>query len=184
MVVEFGGSVPPVGAVSHVTLCEMSPLAQVQVTLPPAAMVTLVGLKLLPPCPTVTLALSGAVTAVAENATGDPVSPVTFAVSVWVPALGPSVRVTDATPVLPVTGDVDDTDPPPLPTTQVTEIPGFPFPCASITITLCGVARALFTGPVWLLPPFNTICVAFPAVAVALMLTGDPTSPVTVARVA
>src|SRR6267143_4741554 len=131
-----------------------------------------------------TLAGGGVVVAVAVKTTGEPVSPFTLAVSVWVPALGPSVRVTEATPLLPVTGDADDTDPPPLPTTQVTEIPVFPFPCASITITLCAVARVLFTEPVWLLPPFNTICVAFPAVAVALMLTGYPTSPVTVATVA
>src|SRR2546425_3100373 len=115
MVAEFGGSVP--GPVSHVTLCETSPLAPVQVTLPPAAMVTLVGLKLFPPCPTVTLAVRGAVVAVAVNTTGEPVSPLTSAVSVFVPPLGPSVRGTQAPPLLPVTGDVDETDPPPSPTT-------------------------------------------------------------------
>jgi hypothetical protein len=141
---EFGGSVP--GAVSHVTLCWTVPLAQVQVTLPPAAMVTLDGLKLLPPDPTVTLAVSGAVTAVAVNPMG--VSGFTFAVSVFVPALGPRVRVTEATPLLPVIGDIDETDPPPVPTTQVTETPGFPFPCASITSTVCGVGRVLLTEPV------------------------------------
>jgi hypothetical protein len=181
MVAEFGGSVP--GAVSHVTLCETPPLAQVQVTLPPAAIVTLVGLKLFPPLPTVTLAESGAVTAVAVNTTGDPASPFTFAVSVWVPALGPSVRVTEATPVPSVTGDMDETAPPPFPTTQVTVTLALPLPWESLTSTLCGVARALLIEPVWLLPPFSDICVGFPAVAVAAMVSGDPTSPATVATV-
>src|SRR5216683_7630426 len=148
MLPEPAGSVPPVGAESHVTLWVTDPAAQVQVTLPPTAMVTLAGLKLLPPDPTVTLAVSGAVTAVALNTTGEPVSPFTFAVSVWVPALGPRVRVTEATPLLPVTGDIDDTEPPPLPTTHVTVTPAFPFPCASITSTVCGVARVVLTEPV------------------------------------
>src|SRR6267143_1080142 len=85
-----------------------------------------------------TLAGGGVVVAVAVKTTGEPVSPFTLAVSVWVPALGPRVRVTAATPSLPVEGVGDETEPPPSPTTHVTVTPDFPFPCASWTITLWG----------------------------------------------
>src|SRR3989442_9069288 len=144
-------------------------------------MVTLAGLKLFPPCPTVTLAVRGAVVAVAVNTTGEPVRPFTLAVSVFVPALGPSVRIAEATPLPPVTGDVNETVPPPSPTAHVTVTPDLALPCPSLTSTLCVVARVVLTEPVWLLPPFRAIWVALPAVAGAPKMIGGPTSPETVA---
>src|SRR3989442_6045060 len=146
-------------------------------------MVTLAGLKLFPPCPTVTLAVRGAVVAVAVNTTGEPVRPFTLAVSVFVPALGPSVRITEATPLPPVTGDVNETVPPPSPTAHVTVTPDLALPCPSLTSTLCVVARVVLTEPVWLLPPFRAIWVALPAVAVAPQVVGGPPGPEGVAAV-
>ena len=49
--------------------------------------------------------------AVSVNPTGEPLSPTARAVSVFTPAV-PSVRTTDAMPLAPVVGFVDDTDPP------------------------------------------------------------------------
>src|SRR5438552_3183167 len=145
-------------------------------------MVTVVGLYWI--CgPTVTFP-SGKVTPVAVNVTGEPVSAFTFAVSVFDPALGPSVRVTEAMPSLPVIGDSDDTLPPPSPTTHVTVTKPLGLLWPSFTRTLCAVGRRLVVQPVWAFPPFSAICVALPEVAVAEIARGDPTSPVTVATAA
>ena len=161
------------------TLCGLHGLQfQVHVTVVPDAIVRLLGLKELLTNDT---AAAGGV-AVAVNTTGEPVSPFTLAVSVCVPVLGPSVRVTEATPLLPVTGAVEETEPLPS-TAHVTATPDLALPCPSLTSTLWGVARAVLTEPVWLLPPFRAIWVALPAVAVAPKVIGEPTSPETVATV-
>src|SRR6476646_9307608 len=136
MMVELAGSVP--GAVRNSTLCD--PVIHVHVTVPPLASTTLSGEKVSVLLgPTATAAVTGAVPDVDVNTTGDPLNPLALAVSVCVPIVSPSVRVTDAMPFAAVTGDPDDTDPPPTPTTHVTVTPALGFPLASLTITLCAV---------------------------------------------
>ncbi|HEY6854371.1 MAG TPA: hypothetical protein VI139_08985 [Gemmatimonadales bacterium] len=126
MMAEFVGSVP--GAVSHCTPCDREAGAQVHVTVPPTAIVTLSGANTIPG-PTVTPAVRGAVVMVAVKVTGDPESDgVEVAVTVSGPGLEPSVCVVTATPLTPVEFDVGLLDPPPATTAQVTVTPltGFP----------------------------------------------------------
>src|SRR5689334_12677874 len=124
MMLDPVGSVP--GAVRKATLCEIEPAAQVQVTVPPTAMVTLVGANAMFG-PTVIPAVIGGTVAVLVNVTGEPVR-VARAVSVWVPELSPSVRTVAAMPSAPLAGAVSETEPPPVPATQCTVKPPTGFP--------------------------------------------------------
>src|SRR6266699_3511458 len=71
--------------------------------------------------------------------------PVTAAVVVWVPGVGPSVRVVVAWPFTSVSDDVGFTEPPPEAGAQVTVTFPTGLPLASVTSTLCGVASVLPT---------------------------------------
>src|SRR5260370_26311312 len=90
------------------TLWDSELAAQVHVTVPPARIVSTAGFDV-PLCtlvntipgPTVTAALIGSVTAVAWNVTGEPVSPVLGAVTVFEPAGPPRVTVAWAVPAAP-----------------------------------------------------------------------------------
>jgi hypothetical protein len=84
-------------------------------------------------------------TAVAVNVTGLPVSPVAVAVSVFDPAVVPSVQlVVEAMPLeLVVTADVGTTVPPPDATANVTLTPETGLLFASLTITLGAMLTAL-----------------------------------------
>src|SRR5690348_4225137 len=110
--------------------------------------------------------------------TGDPVS-VADAVSVWVPSVLPRVRIVEAMPDALVTGAVSDTEPPPVPATQRTLKLPTALPWASFTTTACGFGSAELMTPACESPALLAICVAFPGVAVAVKLTGEPINPVT-----
>src|SRR5439155_17726403 len=103
---------------------------------------------------------------VAVNVTGLPVSVPEVAVSVFGPAVVPSVHeVTAAIPFAPVvTGVVGVTVPPPDATAKVTATPSTGFPFASCTITDGPTATALPAVADWLFPPLSAIVLAAPAV--------------------
>src|SRR5687768_11355678 len=104
------------------TLCEVAPLPQVQVTVSPARMVTLLGVKKL--SPTVTSAVPSGVDAIAVNVSGEPVAPSRIAVAVWGPTLVPSVHVVLAMPLASVTAVAGFTAAPSSSVSQVTFDPG------------------------------------------------------------
>jgi hypothetical protein len=80
---------------------------------------------------------------VALKATGD--SPVDVAVTVFVPVVGPNVRVVDALPSVPVEAEEADNDPPPAVTANVTLTPLTGLLLASLTITTNGLASVVPT---------------------------------------
>src|SRR5206468_6871309 len=120
---------------------------------------------------------------VAVNVTGLPVSEPEVAVSVFDPAVVPSVQlVTAAIPFAPVvTGAVGFTVPPPDATANVTEAPGTGLSNWSCTMTEGAIATAAPAVAVWLLPALTAICEALAAVPVAVNVTGLPVRPVAVA---
>src|SRR5207247_1407413 len=120
---------------------------------------------------------------VAVNVTGLPVSPLAVAVSEFGPAVGPRVHeVTAAIPLpLVVTGVVGFTVPPPEATANVMLTPATALPFTSRTITDGSTATGVPAVAVWLLPALIAICVAAPAVPVAVNVTGLPVSPLAVA---
>src|SRR5205814_1472463 len=75
--------------------------------------------------------------------------PTPVACAVWVLSVGviavPRVRVVDACPAASVADEVGFTEPPPDAAAQVTVTLGTGLPCASVTSTVCGVARAVPT---------------------------------------
>src|SRR5205807_1659305 len=115
--------------------------------------------------------------AVAVNPTGEPASPGTVAVAVWVPAALPSTRVADAMP-LPLVAELGVIDPPPA-TAQVTVTPLTGLPARSLTSTVYALASVAPIVSVWVLPPARAMVVALPCVAVAVKVTGEPVSPPT-----
>src|SRR3989442_4197827 len=137
------------------------------------------GLKLFPPLPTATFTVTGC-RPVAVNTSGEPASGA-FAVSVWVPRVGPGVRVVLATPFDPVVVFVGFTEPPPTPTAQTTGTIGTPLPWPSRAMTLCGIGSGELIAPVWLSPAFFPMWVGKPGSAVEGNLTGEPISPAAVA---
>jgi hypothetical protein len=75
---------------------------------------------------------------VALKVTGDPASPVEVAVTVFVPAVVPSVKVVEAFPSAPVMAEVADSNPllEVIANVMLTPLTGFPL--ASFTITAKG----------------------------------------------
>jgi hypothetical protein len=130
------------------------------------------------------LALTGPGVPVAENVTGLPARVPDVAVSVFVPAVVPSVHpVTAATPLLPVrTAVVGATVPPPEATANVTLTLATGLLKASRTMTAGGVATAFPTVALWLLPAYTAIVAATAAAPVAVKTTGLPVSPLAAAR--
>ena len=107
--------------------------------------------------------------------TGEPVRLSLAAVSVFDPAVVPSVQLpTAAMPLAFVVADALVTEPPPVATANVTETPETAFPFASFIITLGAVATAAPAAADWLLPPFTAICDAAPTVPAAVNVTGEP----------
>ena len=99
---------------------------------------------------------SGGIAApVAVKVTVAPVTPFSDAVSVFVPALEPSVQL--PTVAIPLTSDVVAAPvmlPPPLATTNVTPAPDTAFPFASVTFTEGTTATPKPIVAVWLFPAF------------------------------
>jgi hypothetical protein len=120
---------------------------------------------------------------VATNVTGLPVRPTAVAVTVSTFAWFARVQlVTAAMPLAAVVGMAPVMVPFVVPrAANVTATPATGLPCASLTITEGGIATEVPALAVWLFPPFKAIVVALPCVAVAVKLTGEPASPVTVA---
>jgi hypothetical protein len=123
------------------------------------------------------LALGASAVPVAMNETGLPFTPGEVAVNVSGPATVPSVQLpTVAMPLALVVWLAPVTVPLRADVANVTVTPGTPFPFASFTITDGGVATAVFTVAVWPLPAFTAMLPAFPAVPVAVNVTGLPVS--------
>src|SRR6266849_8561496 len=93
----------------------------------------------------------------AVNVTGLPISASAVAVSVFAPAVVPSVQeVAAAMPLALVsTAVVGLTVPPPVATAKVTATPATGLPLASFTITEGAIATAVPTVAVWVLPAFT-----------------------------
>ena len=105
---------------------------------------------------------------VALNVTGDPDRPVDVAVTVFVPAVVPSVSVVEAFPFDPVMAEVADREPPPAVMLNATLTPLTGFPLASFTITTRGLGSTVPTVPFWLSPESIVILDAVPGVTVTL----------------
>ena len=100
----------------------------------------------------------------------------------FVPAVVPSVQLpTVAIPEAFVVCVPPVRLPPPVATAKVTETTGTGLLFASRTITDGGVATAVPAVAVWLFPALMAICVAAPAVALAVNVIGLPLRPVDVA---
>jgi hypothetical protein len=109
-------------------------------------------------------------TPVAEKLTGEPVNPVAAAVSVFAPAVVPTVQAgLVAMPALSVvTALLEANEPEPVATAKLTDTPLTALPCASVTFTDGAVATAVLTVALWLFPPFTAIVVAVPEPTVTL----------------
>jgi len=131
--------------------------------------------------PALLIFLSQDSNAVALKVTGEPDSPADVAVTVFAPTVVPNVRTVDALPSAPVEVEVDDKDPPPAVTANVTLAPLTGLLFASLTITTKGLGSVVPTDALCPFPENRDMLVAGPAVPVALKVTGDPESPVDVA---
>jgi hypothetical protein len=119
---------------------------------------------------------------VALNVTGLPVSPGVVAVSVFVPAVVPSVQPpTVAIPSAPVVWLPPLIVPPPDATANVTATPETALALASVAFTAGLVLSVDATVAVWLLPAFIKITLAGPGFPVAVKVTGLPVRPDAVA---
>lgn len=79
---------------------------------------------------------------------GLPDNPETLAVTVFGPAVAPSVKTVAACPKLLVGTEPADNVPPPAVTEKVTVVPATGFPLASVTFTTKGLLSARLVGPV------------------------------------
>jgi len=73
---------------------------------------------------------------------------------------------------------VADHVPPPLATANVTDVPGTALPYASLIDTTSGLASAVPTFAVWLLPDTIAIVAGAPGLPVAVNVIGEPVRPV------
>src|SRR5439155_7946909 len=179
-----GVTEPPPDATANVTATPATGLPFASCTItdgPTATAVPAVADWLFPPLSAIELAAP--VVPVAVKVTGLPVSVPEVAVSVFGPAVVPSVHeVTAAIPLAPVvTGVVGVTEPPPDATANVTLTPPTGLPCASRTITEGATGTAVPAVADWPSPALIAIELAAPAVPVAVKVTGLPASPVAVA---
>src|SRR5207247_340197 len=120
--------------------------------------------------PLTAIVLAAPVVPVAVNDRGLPVWVPEVAVGGFVPGVVPSVHeVMAASPSAPVvTGVAGVTEPPPAAPAKGTATPATGLPLASCTITDGSTATVVPAVAVWLLPAFTAICVAVPAVPVAV----------------
>ena len=100
-----------------------------------------------------------AATAVDVKVTGEPWRPLTDAVVVWSPILGPRMRCTDDRPSEPVATVALDTLPPPC-AAHWTPTPSTGSPDASVTLTTSGLASVCPAAPVCPSPDTPAIVVA------------------------
>src|SRR5690242_11054600 len=175
---------PPAGVTASVTVAPWIglPLASRTVTvivLEPAPAVIVAGAAATVDC----AALGPPAVAAAVNVTGLPLSPAAVARSVSVLAVVPRVQeFAAATPLAPVATAVAGSTVPLSPlVANVTATPATGLANWSRTITEGGVATAVPTVAACPLPAFNAICVAGPAAAWAVNVTGLPERPEEVA---
>src|SRR5438093_453283 len=119
--------------------------------------------------------------AVAVKVTGEPARPLTDAVAVCVPTVGPSVCVELAIPFTSVRDVAGFIDPPAEPTAQWTGTPWTGRPTAFLTATESAVASAVPTTPDCPFPALSTMLVAVVTIPVALNVIGLPARPGAVA---
>src|SRR5689334_14537443 len=112
---------------------------------------------------------------VAVNVTGLPVNPADVAVSVFDPAVVPSVHDPTVAIPLPLVGcEPPATLPPPVATAKVTVTPATALPNESLTATDGAIATLVLTVALCPLPAFRAIVLAAVAIAVAVKVTGLP----------
>jgi hypothetical protein len=101
---------------------------------------------------------------VAVKVTGDPASPEAVAVSAFAPAVVPRVHAGDV--AIPessvVTTPEVASDPPPLATAKVTDVPGVALPAESVTFTDGAMATAVLTVADCALPALVAMLAAAP----------------------
>src|SRR5437870_13115335 len=121
--------------------------------------------------------------AVATKVTGEPERPLTEAVVVCSPGVGPRVRCTDARPSTPVWAVVAETLPAPW-GSQLTLTPCTGFPDGSVTSTTRGLARLPPTGPLCPSPLADAMAAAAGGGVVSPLQRGGPAAggPVMVTR--
>ena len=114
--------------------------------------------------------VTGPTVPVAVKVTGEPVTPDTVAVIVFVPTVVPRVQdVTAATPdEFVATVVAGRRVPPPEATAKATAVPETGLPPESVTRTEGAVATAEPAVAVWLLPAFTATVAAAPTVTVML----------------
>ena len=122
---------------------------------------------------------------VALNVTGLPLSPAAVAVTVFAPAVAPSVQLVNvAIPlafVLTLAGVAGTITPPPTVRVNVTTTPLTGLPPLSVTLTLGGADTAVCTVVDCVTAEFAAIVVAAPVIPVALNVTGLPANEFAVA---
>jgi hypothetical protein len=116
---------------------------------------------------------------VAVKVMGEPLKLPLVAVSVFAPAVVPSVQAgLVATPALSVvTAIVEANEPPPVATAKVTDSPLTALPCASVTFTDGAVATAVPTVALCPVPPFTAIVVAVPELTLNAVDVADVSDP-------
>jgi hypothetical protein len=116
---------------------------------------------------------------VAVKVTGDPLNDPLVAVTVFAPAVVPSVQAgLAAMPALSVvTAALEANEPEPVATAKVTDTPLTALPCASVTFTDGAVDTAVPTVALWLFPPFTAIVVAVPEVTANALEVADVRDP-------
>src|SRR2546425_6298166 len=127
---------PPPESTANVTVTPATPLPNLSVTRAVGGVATFVLTVAALPNPVETLRnLPPPAVAVAVNVTGEPVSPPTDAVAVWMPAVSPSVRVAVAMPFTSVSDVAGVIEPPPDATAHATVTPCTGLFDPSFTIT-------------------------------------------------
>ncbi|GAG35016.1 unnamed protein product [marine sediment metagenome] len=119
----------------------------------------------------------------ALNETGDPLSPLHEASTLYNPVLSPNVRVACASPSESVVLVSEERLWPVasagfVATLQLTVTPLTAFPLASVTLTTKGLVKAVFAFPVWQLPETRAMFWASLELAVALKVMGEPETEV------
>ena len=131
---------------------------------------------------TIAIVVAAPTVAVAVKVTGLPLKPLDVAVTVYIPALSPSLKLVEASPLVLVGHVVVPRDCPVAPggaeaIAKLTVAPDTGLPPASVTVTIRGSERAVLIAPDWLLPLVSAMVVAAPTVAVAVKVTGLPLKP-------
>ena len=174
---------PPPEATAKVTATPETGLLLASVTSTLGGTVTGVPTWTVWPLPAfITILLAAPAAPVAVKVAGEPLRPALAAVSVFVPAVAPSVQLPAAAmPEALVVAAAPVTEPPPETTAKVTATPGTGLLLASVTSTLGAIVTAVPTVAVWPSPAFTSILLGAPLTPVAVKVSGGPARPTAVA---